>query len=79
MNEFGTMHRVRTQYIAGLFQLRICDGLRTVAVVGPKRTGAQRERMTDSEVNQLRQYAISKAQEYSLLGYELDLSNCAAV
>ena len=76
MNEFGTKHKVRTLYIGGLFQLRVCDALRMVAVVGPKRTGAPREQLTDGEVANLRQHAINKARQYSMLGYEMDLSNC---
>jgi len=72
------LHKVRTEYVGGLFELRICDPLQMVAVVGPRRHGRERDRMSNGEVNKLRQYAIDTARrKYErLLGYELDLTNC---
>ena len=78
MNEFGTLHDVRTEYICGLFEVRICDVLKMVAVVGPKRTGSESQRITDPEVEKLRQYAIDRTKHrYELLGYQVDVSGVA--
>lgn len=71
-----TMHKIRTEYI-GLFELRVCDALEMVAVVGPRRHGPTSQRMLNAEVNKLRDHAIDTAKrKYAILGYELDLTNC---
>lgn len=75
MNEYGTMHKVRTQYVAGLFELRICDGAKMVAVVGPRHHGSTRDRMTAGEVENLRQYANKKARQFEMIGYNVQYAS----
>ena len=65
------MHTVRTEY-CGLFQVRICDGEKMVAVVGPYRRGAERDRMMESEVERNREWAMARARRFESLGYSVE-------
>ena len=70
MNIFGTQHRTRVQY-CGLFQLEICDNLKKVSVIGPRRSKAGADRVGKGTIDKNLDWAVSKAKEYEMLGYQV--------
>ena len=65
--------------VAGLVLIGLLGALQLVAVVGPRRRGNGSHQLQAGEVENLRKWAIQRAEnKYGLLGYEIDLSNCRA-
>ena len=71
-----TPPKVRTVY-AGLFELRICDALMSVAVVGPRRSRSGYDKVSDNTVEQNRLWALSKARNFELLGYSIQTASAS--